>query len=135
MPRLDYDFVNSPDLVQTLVATCVAKNIPFHFRGLQTLKIKETDRIDALCRELRKLGIVVRMENGSDLVWDGERCEPSCQPIDTYDDHRMALSFAPLALTCSEISIRHPQVVTKSYPHFWEELQRVGFSIESIPDE
>ena len=130
VPRLDYDFVNSPDLVQTIVVTCVAKDIPFHFRGLQTLKIKETDRIKALMQELRKVGVVIRVENGSDLVWDGERCEATFEPIDTYEDHRMALSFAPLALCFPSIAIRHPQVVTKSYPRFWEELQRAGFSVE-----
>lgn len=130
-PRLDYDFVNSPDLVQTIVVTCAAKGIPFHFRGLQSLRIKETDRIDALVRELRKAGFVLRVENADELVWDGERCEPSLEPIDTYEDHRMALSFAPLALRFPQISIRHPQVVTKSYPHFWSELQRAKFTIQN----
>jgi 3-phosphoshikimate 1-carboxyvinyltransferase len=129
VPRLDYDFVNSPDLVQTIVATCAAKGIPFHFRGLQTLTIKETDRISALITELRKLGIVLRVENGTDLVWDGERCEKSDEPIDTYDDHRMAMSLAPLALIRPSLAVRNPQVVTKSYPHFWEELQKAGFEV------
>ncbi|MBR1469054.1 MAG: 3-phosphoshikimate 1-carboxyvinyltransferase [Prevotella sp.] len=129
-PRLDYDFVNSPDLVQTVVVTCVAKGIPFHFRGLQSLRIKETDRINALIEELKKMGFIVRVEGDSDLVWDGDRCEPSFAPIDTYEDHRMALSFAPLALIFPEISIRNPQVVTKSYPHFWDELQRAGFDLQ-----
>lgn len=130
-PRLDYDFVNSPDLVQTIVVTCAAKGIPFHFRGLQSLRIKETDRIDALVRELRKAGFVLRVENADELVWDGERCEPSLEPIDTYEDHRMALSFAPLALRFSQISIRHPQVVTKSYPHFWDSLRSAQFIVSS----
>ena len=130
-PRLDYDFVNSPDLVQTIVVTCAAKGIPFHFRGLQSLRIKETDRIDALVRELRKVGFVLRVENADELVWDGERCEPSLEPIDTYEDHRMALSFAPLALRFPQISIRHPQVVTKSYPHFWDSLRSAQFIVSS----
>ena len=130
-PRLDYDFVNSPDLVQTVVVTCAAKGIPFHFRGLQSLRIKETDRIDALVRELRKTGFVLRVENADELVWDGERCEPSLEPIDTYEDHRMALSFAPLALRFPQISIRHPQVVTKSYPHFWDSLRSAQFIVSS----
>lgn len=131
VPRLDYDFTNSPDLAQTLVATCAALDIPFHFRGLQTLKIKETDRIEALKRELRKLGIVVTDRNSAELIWDGQRCEPTFEPIDTYNDHRMALAFAPLALVFPEIRIRNPQVVTKSYPHFWNELRSTGFSVET----
>ena len=130
-PRLDYDFVNSPDLVQTVAVTCAAKNIPFHFRGLQNLKIKETDRLAALVSELRKFGFAIRVENGSELVWDGERCEPTFEPIDTYDDHRMALSFAPLALVFPDLKIRNPQVVTKSYPNFWEELLRAKFIVHN----
>ena len=132
-PRLDYDFVNSPDLVQTIVVTCAAKGIPFHFRGLQSLRIKETDRIDALVRELRKVGFVLRVENADELVWDGKRIEPTFDPIDTYDDHRMALSFAPLALKFPSISIKNPLVVTKSYPTFWQDLKNIGFQAPSQP--
>ena len=131
-PRFDYDFTNSPDLVQTVVCTCAAKGIPFHFRGLKNLKIKETDRLEALVRELRKVGFAVRVENDSDLVWDGERCEPTSEPIDTYDDHRMALAFAPLALKFPDIAIRNPQVVTKSYPQFWGELCSAKFIVNSV---
>lgn len=131
-PRLDYDFVNSPDLVQTVVTTCVAKGIPFHFHGLHTLKIKETDRIEALHNELRKLGFVIRVEENYDLVWDGTRCEPTGEPIETYEDHRMAMSFAPLAIICPGLSICHPQVVTKSYPRFWEEMKKVGVEITEV---
>ena len=128
-PRLDYDFTNSPDLVQTIAVACAAKGIPFHFRGLRSLRIKETDRIEALVTELRKVGFAVRVENDDDLVWNGEHCEPTFEPIDTYEDHRMAMSFAPLALIFPEISIRRPQVVTKSYPLFWEELESSRFII------
>ena len=130
-PRFDYDFVNSPDLVQTVAVTCAAKGIPFHFRGLQSLKIKETDRLAALVSELRKFGFAIRIENGSELVWDGEHCEPTFEPIDTYDDHRMALSFAPLALVFPDLKIRNPQVVTKSYPQFWEELCSSKFIVHN----
>ena len=122
VPRLEYDFINSPDLAQTFVVTCAALGVPFHFTGLQTLKIKETDRIEALKAELMKLGFVVRDIDGRELIWDGERTEPQPEPaIDTYDDHRMALAFAPLALTLGRIRINNPMVVTKSYPHFWED--------------
>ena len=129
VPRLEYDFVNSPDLAQTVVVACCAKGVPFHFRGLSTLKIKETDRIEALKKELLKLGYVLKDINGSELVWDGTRCEPQKHAvIDTYEDHRMALSFAPLSLL-KPIVINNPQVVTKSYPRFWDDLKMAGFEI------
>ena len=94
--KLVYNFVNEPDLAQTFVVTCVLLNIPFRFTGLQSLKIKETDRIEALKTELRKLGYVLTDRNDSILEWNGERREPESHPvIATYEDHRMALSFAP----------------------------------------
>jgi len=131
LPKLEYDFVNSPDLAQTLVVTCAAKGIPFHFKGLATLKIKETDRIEALKTEMRKLGYVLESRNDSELLWNGERCEASLdQGIDTYEDHRMALAFAPYALKQGSILINNPQVVTKSYPNYWQALQEAGFTIE-----
>ena len=133
LPRLEYDFINSPDLAQTFVVTCAAKGVRFHFKGLSTLKIKETDRIEALKKEMRKLGYVIESRNDSELIWDGETCEPQMEKgIDTYEDHRMALAFAPYALKSGEIIINNPQVVTKSYPHFWESLEEVGFKIEVI---
>lgn len=128
--RLEYDFVNSPDLAQTFVVTCALLGVPFHFRGLATLKIKETDRIEALKKEMHKLGYVVRDENGSELIWDGQRCEPHYEEgIDTYEDHRMALAFAPAALKIPQLRINHPEVVSKSYPHYWDDLRRCGFQI------
>ena len=131
VPKLEYDFVNSPDLAQTVIVTCAALGIPFHFKGLATLKIKETDRIEAMKREMRKLGYVIQDRNDSELIWDGERCEPSMEEgIDTYNDHRMALSFAPYAMKSGSLIINNPQVVTKSYPHFWKSLVDAGFSIE-----
>ena len=130
LPRLDYNFVNSPDLAQTFVVCCAMMNIPFHFTGLATLKIKETDRIEALKREMRKLGFVVRDREGSELVWDGERCEAEDMPvIDTYDDHRMALAFAPAAAKIPGLRINNPGVVSKSYPSFWDDLKKVGVEI------
>ena len=129
--KLEYDFVNAPDLAQTFVVTCAALDIPFHFKGLSTLKIKETDRIAALKKEMLKLGYVIHDVNDSELYWDGERCEPDLQAgIDTYEDHRMALAFAPYALRQDGLIINNPQVVTKSYPKFWDDLKLVGFNIE-----
>lgn len=132
LPRLDYDFSHSPDLAQTLVVACVAMGIPFHFTGLATLKVKETDRMLALQRELRKLGFVLREDNDSELIWNGERCEPTFEAIDTYEDHRMAMAFAPLALVLPEVKINDPEVVSKSYPHFWADLKTAGFEIEEM---
>lgn len=132
VPRLDYDFINSPDLAQTFVVCCCALGVPFHFKGLSSLKIKETDRIEALKIELRKLGFVIKDFNNCELIWDGERCEPTMDPIDTYDDHRMALSFAPLAMKYPEIKINNPLVVTKSYPAFWNDMKQAGFTIDTI---
>ena len=132
VPRLEYDFVNAPDLTQTFVVTCALLNVPFHFRGLSTLKIKETDRIEALKKEMRKLGYVIKDVNDSELIWDGERCEPDLQKgIDTYEDHRMALAFAPCACSIGNILINHPQVVSKSYPNYWEDLRNAQFKVES----
>lgn len=129
--RLDYDFVSAPDLAQTFVACCAALGIHFHFTGLQTLKIKETDRIEALKTEMRKLGYVVHDVDGSELIWDGERCTPNDDiVIDTYNDHRMALAFAPLAITQGSIKINNPEVVTKSYPRFWDDLRAAGFEVK-----
>ena len=130
VPRLEYDFVNSPDLAQTFVVCCALKNVHFHFTGLSTLKIKETDRIEAMKKEMRKLGYVIHDKNNSELIWDGERCMPEIEGgIDTYEDHRMALSFAPASLCIEGLSINNPQVVTKSYPHFWEDIKSAGFEV------
>lgn len=131
VPRLEYDFVNSPDLAQTFVATCCAMDIPFHFHGLSTLKIKETDRIEALKKEMLKLGCVLTDANDSELFWDGTRQpQPAVPPvIDTYDDHRMALALAPVSMR-QPLVINNPNVVSKSYPNFWRDLLNAGFSIE-----
>ena len=131
VPKLEYDFSGCPDLAQTFVVVCAAKDIPFHFKGLSTLKIKETDRIEALKREMRKLGYVVNDVDGCELIWDGERCEPvEAVSIDTYEDHRMALAFAPYVMKKEGLVINNPQVVSKSYPKYWEDLKAAGFKIE-----
>ena len=132
LPRIDYDFVAAPDLAQTVVVTCALMDIPFRFTGLASLKIKETDRIEALKHELKKLGYVLRDENNDTLIWDGTRCEPSLEPIDTYEDHRMAMAFAPAAIKFPGLRINNPQVVTKSYPQFWDDLEKAGWVIEKV---
>ncbi len=128
--RIDHSLIERPDLAQTFVVTCAMLGIPFRFSGLQSLRIKETDRLTALQVELRKLGFVLHEEDGSILRWDGETCAP--QPdaaIDTYEDHRMAMAFAPCALTRGHIRINHPEVVSKSYPRYWDDLAQTGYLI------
>ena len=112
LPRLDYDFTGSPDLAQTFVVCCCLMGVKFKFTGLASLKIKETDRIEALKKELKKVGYVIKDEND-----------------DTYEDHRMAMAFAPIAFKLPQLKINHPEVVSKSYPHFWEDLKKAGFEI------
>lgn len=132
LPRLDYDFTGSPDLAQTFVVTCALLDIPFTFTGLASLKIKETDRIEALKAEMKKLGYLIKDENNNTLRWEGEHCTPSLQPIDTYEDHRMALAFAPAACRFPGLRINNPGVVSKSYPHYWDDLRKAGFNIEEV---
>lgn len=128
--RMVEHLVDMPDLAQTFVVTCCLMGIPFRFSGLQSLRIKETDRISALQQELRKLGYVIKDEHDSILSWNGERCPVEEHPvIATYDDHRMAMAFAPAVLRLPELTIDHPEVVSKSYPVYWQHLEAAGFSI------
>ncbi|WP_280673206.1 MULTISPECIES: 3-phosphoshikimate 1-carboxyvinyltransferase [unclassified Dysgonomonas] len=125
-----HNFANEPDLAQTLAVTCCMMGIPFLFMGLQSLKIKETDRIEALKVELRKLGYVLYDSRNDTLEWNGERCLPEASPvISTYEDHRMAMAFAPAAIKMKDLRIAHPNVVTKSYPQYWADLKKAGFNI------
>ena len=131
MPRFDFDFINQPDLAQTLVVCTALMGIPFRFSGLQTLRIKETDRIAALKKEMKKLGYVLNDSEEGVLSWDGTRCEPDKGPaIDTYEDHRMAMAFAPAAILFPGLIINNPEVVSKSYPKFWDNLKEAGFEIK-----
>ncbi|MCD8202593.1 MAG: 3-phosphoshikimate 1-carboxyvinyltransferase [Prevotella sp.] len=130
LARLDYDFINQPDMAQTFVVCCALLGVPFRFTGLASLKIKETDRLEALKTEMRKLGYLLKDNGRDELSWDGERCKPMPDAaIDTYEDHRMALAFAPVSLRVDGLKINNPQVVSKSYPHFWEDLKQAGFTI------
>ena len=135
LPRLDYDFIGSPDLAQTVVVTCCLMGVPFRFTGLANLRIKETDRMEALEREMKKLGYILHDENDNTLIWDGEQCDATMQPIDTYDDHRMAMAFAPAAIKYPGLVINNPQVVTKSYPQYWDHLRQAGFKVEAVDEK
>ena len=137
-PKIDHltlDFIENPDLAQTFVVLCVCKGIPFHFKGLHTLKIKETDRISALQNELAKFGARLAEPIPGELTWDGTIDKSLVQNphlINTYHDHRMALAFAPTAMVLNEIAIDDPMVITKSYPAFYEDLKKTGFRIREI---
>ena len=131
---LTADLSHCPDLAQTMVATCCGMGVPFRFSGLQSLRIKETDRLLALRQELAKLGYDVEEENGSVLEMAGlrERKDSVRCSIDTYDDHRMAMCMAPLATLHKGLVINDAQVVSKSYPTFWSDLGNVGYKLEDM---
>ena len=135
---LEMDLTSQPDLAQTLIVTCCALNVPFRITGLHTLRIKETDPVAALETELKKLGYIVTDQelNGSvEMQWDGTHCEAEADPvIATYKDHRMAMAFAPMSLVLPSrsILIDDPGVVSKSYPYYWEDLRKAGFSIKEL---
>ncbi len=126
-----YDFTLCPDLVQTLAATLCAMGIPFHFTGTRTLRVKETDRVAALQAELGKFGFAIEADDRGDWIsWNGERGSSVKESlIETYHDHRMAMAFAPLAIPFGELSVNDPMVVTKSYPGFWQDLEKAGFTV------
>lgn len=126
-PPLWLDFAAAPDLAQTFVVTCALLSHPFHFKGLESLRIKETDRIAALIAELQKFGKHIEAIGEGELRYTAQNDSSPAHPITiaTYDDHRMALAFAPAALRFPQLSIEHPEVVAKSYPHYWEHLSEI----------
>ena len=133
--KLTLNFIENPDVAQTMACLCVARKIPFHFTGLKTLKIKETDRIAALQNELAKFGAALTEPQHGELAWNGEFDVSLAEEfplIETYHDHRMALAFAPMALAGYSFRINDPMVVTKSYPNFWSDLENVGFKIAEV---
>lgn len=131
--HIELDLADNPDIAQTLVVTCCMLDIPFRFSGLKSLYIKETDRIEALRRELAKLSYNISVEADGVLTWHHERIPVQrVQPIDTYGDHRMAMAFAPAALFISGLQINDAEVVAKSYPDFWRDMESAGFRIEEV---
>ncbi len=135
-PRVNLDLGEQPDLAQTIVVTCCMLGLPFHISGLSTLRIKETDRLAALQNEMRKVSFDIDIAGDSALEWDGRSRWPipGDEPviIDTYDDHRMAMAFAPVGLYIPGIIIRNAEVVTKSYPGFWNDMRSLGFELEEV---
>lgn len=129
-----FDFSDCPDLAQTVAVVASGLKIPTILNGLSTLKIKETDRITALQTELKKLGTEsVTLGDGSLEIKSFSKSNSTQSfSFDTYDDHRMAMAFAPLALLTNEIIINDPLVVKKSYPGYWDDMRSCGFEIEEI---
>ena len=130
---IKFDFSDYPDLAQTVILTCAVKGIEGWFTGLESLKIKETDRIAALKKELSKIGadLIELSEEAWQLIPSDTILLPSSLTIETYDDHRMAMAFAPLA-TKMDVYIENPDVVAKSYPTFWQDLNKSGFDTRLI---
>lgn len=127
------DLSGTPDIAQTLVVMLCLMGRPFRITGLRTLRIKETDRLEALRTELRKLGYVVTVEGDDAISWHFETTAAEASPhICTYHDHRMAMAFAPAAIRFPGLIIDDAQVVSKSYPLFWEHLRQAGFKIEEV---
>jgi len=135
LKKLRLNFIEYPDIAQTFVVLAIGKRLPFHFTGLKTLKIKETDRIAALQCECSKLGVRLTEPAEGELAWNGEFDQSNTQDepvIGTYHDHRMAMSFAPIAMFNGSIRIDDAMVVTKSYPSFYKDLDKVGFKMETV---
>ena len=124
--HIEFNLIEQPDLAQTIAVTCLGLGINCSLTGLHTLKIKETDRLQALKNELEKFGAEVKIDDKS-LLLKSVHPLPKNVQIKTYQDHRMAMAFAPLA-TKTSLQIEDPDVVEKSYPKFWEDLQSIGFS-------
>jgi len=130
------DFTDCPDLAQTFVVTLAAKNIPFRISGLQSLKIKETNRIAALQNELAKFGLQIFETQENVLEYHVQNFNEldfsKSITVETYEDHRMAMAFAPLSLLFENVVINHPEVVSKSYPQFWNDLKSAGVNFDKI---
>jgi len=134
---LSIELTNEPDLAPCLVVCAAASNRCFLFTGLHNLILKESNRIEALVTELSQLGFDISHNQQMDCIVVN-KMQKNSKPvaknhvIQTYGDHRMAMAFAPLALVVKHIVIENPDVVKKSYPHFWDDLKKVGFVIEEI---
>ena len=125
---IDLNLSKAPDIAQTIAVTCYGLGIGCNLEGLHTLKIKETDRLVALERELKKLGATIKITESSLILSPGNNFKQNCS-ISTYNDHRMAMSFAPLSLKIP-IQIKDHKVVSKSYPNFWKDLVKLNFIIQ-----
>lgn len=129
--RLDLDLTDNPDLAPSLAVTCCLIGVPFRFTGLQSLGIKECDRLQAICDEMDKLGRVVEKIRDFGLEWDGKTHPVAEMPVlSAHNDHRMAMALAPVSVYVPGIVVDGCESVTKSYPGYWEQLQEIGFRLE-----
>jgi 3-phosphoshikimate 1-carboxyvinyltransferase len=130
LEALEIDLKNAPDIAQTIAVTCFSEGVSCNLTGLHTLKIKETDRLEALKEELTKLGALISVTNESLHLEKSSEIHQNIS-IKTYNDHRMAMAFAPLALKVP-ITILNAEVVTKSYQKFWEDMQQIGIEVAKL---
>ncbi len=137
--KFSFDFIPYPDLVQAMAVTCAVLGVAGEFTGVKSLRIKETDRLAALQTELKRIGVKCgildfgfEISNYSNVHRPSSNLQFPTSIFRTYNDHRMALSFAPLAIKLGEVEIENPEVVRKSYPEFWDDLRSVGFEISEI---
>ena len=133
--RLDLDMSATPDLVPAVAVAATMLGVPFQFHGVHTLRDKETDRLEALRAEALKIGAIYEIDGDDTIGWEGRRVPIRTLPvIDTYGDHRMAMAFAPAALYLPGLVIDSPEVVSKSYPEFWADIQKAGFTIKEVDE-
>ncbi|MFT4645973.1 MAG: 3-phosphoshikimate 1-carboxyvinyltransferase, partial [Planctomycetota bacterium] len=130
LEMLEIDLKNAPDIAQTIAVTCFSEGIACNLTGLHTLKIKETDRLEALKEELTKLGALISVTNESLHLEKSSKINENIS-IKTYNDHRMAMAFAPLALKVP-IKILNAEVVTKSFQKFWDDMQQIGIEVAKL---
>ena len=126
----DFDLANAPDIAQTIAVTCFGLGVGCHLTGLHTLKIKETDRLVALDTELSKFGAPISVTDKTLTLLPSENINPEVT-VDTYNDHRMAMAFAPLAMKTS-LFVNDAEVVSKSYPDFWNDLEQLHFKVTEL---
>jgi len=126
-----YNFLECPDIAQTLAVMCGGVGINGHFSGLETLKIKETDRVNALFQELKKIKVNFEEQKNETCIVNGKAIFENTSQFPTYEDHRMAMAFAPLAMFHA-VNIEEPMVVEKSYPDFWKDFESLGFEIDEL---
>lgn len=129
--QFEWDFTHCPDIAQTISVICAVKGVKARLTGLESLRIKETDRIEAIKNELGKFGVEVKIEGDEAIELDGSQFNHDFKDIliNTYEDHRMAMAYAPLALL-NPLEIEEPDVVKKSYPDYWRDLQDAGFTVK-----
>jgi 3-phosphoshikimate 1-carboxyvinyltransferase len=125
MGDFKYNFLECPDIAQTLAVICGGLGVNGHFSGLETLKIKETDRVEALYQELKKIKVNFEEQADGTCIVNGKATFENTPQFPTYEDHRMAMAFAPLAMF-HPVIIEAPNVVEKSYPDFWKDFEKLG---------